>query len=214
MDLLDAICGRRAVRQYRQDCPSEDVLRQLIEAAAWAPSAMNGQAWHFTVITRRELLDEIAVRARLWVQENEPWLAENQEMRTLLAGSDFHMLHHAPVMIVISAAAAGKWTAEGCAVAAQNIILAATAQGLGSCWIGLAQDWLNSSEGRKAILLSADERVIAPLVVGYASAKAHEVLRRKPAVTWIREENAIAEDGEPVESIPVRALFDGLVGSA
>ncbi|HJT41957.1 MAG TPA: hypothetical protein VJ750_00495 [Rhizomicrobium sp.] len=41
MDLLDVICGRRAVRQYRQNCPSEYVLRQLIDAAAWALSAMN-----------------------------------------------------------------------------------------------------------------------------------------------------------------------------
>jgi len=123
------------------------------------------------------------------------------------------MLHHAPVLIIISAPATGKWTAEACAVAAQNLMLAATAQGLGSCWIGLAQDWLNSPEGQKVILLPAGERVIAPLVVGYASEKPHGVSRRKPSVTWIREETAITEDGEPVEPIPVGGLFGGLVAS-
>jgi nitroreductase len=211
MDLIDAICGRRAVRQYKLERPSEYVLRQLIEAATWAPSAMNGQAWHFTIITRQELLDQIAVRARLWLKENEQWLAANQEVRALLADPDFHMLHHAPVLIVISAPAAGKWGAEGCAVAAQNLMLAATGHGLGSCWIGLAQDWLNTPEGRQAIALPGDERVVAPLVVGYANEKPQALSRHRPNITWIRDEAMIVEDGEPSEPMPIRGLFDGLL---
>jgi nitroreductase len=207
MDLFDAICGRRAVRHYRQDCPPEHVLRQLVKAATWAPSAMDDQSWHFTVITRQELLDRIAVRAQLWVRENEPWLADNQEMRRLLADPDFHMLHHAPVLIVISAPAEGKWSAESCSAAAQNLGLAATAHGLGSCWIGLAQDWLNSPEGRDAIILPEGERVIAPLVVGYASAEPHLSSRRKPNVTWIGETNVFVEAGEPALPGALPGLF-------
>lgn len=207
MDLLDAISGRRTVRQYKPEGPSDYLLRQLIEAATWAPSAMNGQAWHFTVITNQELLDRIALHARQWIQENEPWLAGSQEVRALLADPDFHMLHHAPALIVISAPAGGKWNAEDCAVAAQNLMLAATGQGLGSCWIGLAQGWLNSPEGRQAIALPAGEWVIAPLVVGYARERPEAHSRRKPSITWIREETIIVEGGEPV---PAR---DGLVAS-
>jgi nitroreductase len=210
MELIDAIYGRRAVRQYQLDCPREHVLRLLVEAATWAPSAMNGQEWHFTIVTRKELLDQIAARARLWLKENTRWLAENQEVQTLLADPDFHMLHHAPVLIVISAPSAGKWTAEGCAVAAQNLMLAATGQGLGSCWIGMAQDWLNSPEGRAAIALPADERVVAPLVVGYANEKPQALSRHRPNITWIRDETVIVEDREPAEPAPVRSLFGSL----
>ena len=211
MDLFDAICGRRAVRHYRRDCPSEHVLRQLVDAAIWAPSAMNGQDWHFTVITRQALLDRIAARARLWVREKEPWLAESQELQTLLAVPGFHMLHHAPVLIVISTRADSKWSAETCAAAAQNLMLAATAQGLGSCWIGLAQDWLNSPEGKEAISLPVGERVVAPLVVGYASKEPHQVSRRKAGVTWIREKSAETENGETAEPVVLSGMFGGLV---
>jgi len=214
MDLLEAIAGRRTVRRYKQECPSEYALRQLIDAAIWAPSAMNGQAWHFTVITRQEMLNQIALRARPWVLENEPWLAGNQDVKALLADPHFHMLHHAPVLIVISAPAGGKWTAEACAVAAQNLMLAATGQGLGSCWIGLVQSWLNSSEGRQTIALPADERVIAPLVVGYANEKPEALSRRKPSITWIGEEAIIIEDGEAPECIPADDLFGRLAASA
>lgn len=214
MDLSEAICGRRSVRQYGEVCPPEHVLRQLVEAASWAPSAMNAQAWHFTIITRQELLNRIALRARLWLKENESWLAENQDVRTLLADPNFHMLHHAPVLIVISAPVAGNWTAEACAVAAQNLMLAATSQGLGSCWIGLAQAWLNSAEGREAIGLPAGERVIAPLVVGYASGRPQALPRRKPMITWIGDQELTFEDGEPAAPIPMHGLFGGLVASA
>jgi nitroreductase len=175
---------------------------------------MNGQVWHFTIITRQELLDRIALHARLWVQENEPWLAGNQEVRALLAAPDFHMLHHAPALIVISAPIAGKWTAEDCAVAAQNLMLAATGQGLGSCWIGLVQGWLNSPEGRQAIALPAGERVVAPLVVGYASERPRALSRRNPNITWIREDTTIVEGGEPAAPVPVGDLFGGPVASA
>lgn len=213
MDLLDAIYSRRAVRQYKQDCPSEYVLRRLIEAATWAPSAMNAQAWHFTVVTRPGVLNQIAECARLWVQKNEPWPADNQEMRGLLADPDFHMLHHAPVLIVISAPAAGKWTAEACAIAAENLMLAATAEGLGSCWIGLVQDWLNSPEGRQAVALRPGERVVAPLVVGYPSETPQALSRRKPDITWIREEGTSVEDGELAKTVLSLGLFGGLLPS-
>ena len=115
MDLEDAIYGRRAVRHYKSDMPTEKTLRHLVEAAVWAPSAMNEQQWHFTVMTRREMLDKISAAAKSWIQNDEPWLANNDELRSLSRDPDFHMLHHAPALIVISSPAGGKWTAEGCA---------------------------------------------------------------------------------------------------
>jgi nitroreductase len=211
MDLMDAICGRRAVRRYKSDEPSEYQIRQLIDAAVWAPSAINGQGWHFTVITNRSLLDTISTGAKAWVLRNESFLAESDELKSLLNDRDYHLLHHAPVLVIIAAPSKDKWSAEICAAAAQNLMLAATSHGLASCWIGLAQDWLNSSEGRRTVGLRNDDRVIAPIVLGYSAKEPSVAARRRPAITWIRENGLIVEDGEPLEPISTHGLFGGLV---
>jgi nitroreductase len=211
MELMDAICGRRAVRHYKADCPPEYQIRQLIDAAVWAPSAVNGQAWHFIVITRTDLLDDISAKAKSWILQNEPGLAQGDALKALLNDPDFHLLHHAPVLVIIAAPSKDKWSAEICAVAAQNLMLAATGHSLASCWIGLAQDWLNSPEGRKVVGLPDGDRVIAPIVVGYAAEKSPPVPRRRPAITWIGDVSRIVEDGEPAEPVPARGLFGGLV---
>ena len=211
MDLMDAICGRRAVRHYKIDQPSEYQIRQLIDAAVWAPSAVNGQGWHFTVITRRDLLDMISAKAKAWVLGHEPLLVEGDGLKPLLNDPDYHLLHHAPVLIIIAAPSKDRWSAEICAVAAQNLMLAATGHGLASCWIGLAQDWLNSPEGRMAVDLPANDRVIAPIVLGYSAEEPHVAARRRPTVTWIRENGRIVEDGELPEPVSTGGLFGGLV---
>lgn len=61
-------------------------------------------------------------------------------------------------------------------------MLAAYALGLGSCWIGFAQSWLDTDEGRAAIGLSQDSRVIAPIIVGHAKSSAAPVARKRPTV--------------------------------
>jgi nitroreductase len=211
MELMDAICGRRAVRRYKIERPSEYQIRQLIDAAVWAPSAVNDQGWHFTVVTRRELLDQISAGAKRWIIQNESRLVEGNDLKFLLDDPDFHLLHHAPVLVIIAAPSRGKWSAETCAVAAQNLMLAATGLGLACCWIGLAQDWLNSPEGRKTVELPDDDQVIAPIVVGYAAEEPSASRRRQPSITWIRDDARVTEDGEPAEPIPTRGLFGGLV---
>ncbi len=67
MDLLAAIHQRRAVRSYRDQPISRERLLALIEAASWAPSAMNDQDWRFTVITDRKILRRISQEAKAWM---------------------------------------------------------------------------------------------------------------------------------------------------
>ena len=66
MDILEAIQTRRAVRDYAGDQLTEADLRPLIAAASWAPSALNGQSWQFTVITDRDLLKRISDESKAW----------------------------------------------------------------------------------------------------------------------------------------------------
>jgi len=60
MELVDAIKGRRSIRSYKQTPVSLDLVREVLEAATWAPSAKNGQQWRFIVLTgdaKRRLTD-------------------------------------------------------------------------------------------------------------------------------------------------------------
>jgi nitroreductase len=211
MDMFDTIRQRRAIRAYKADPVPAASLRTLIEAASWAPSAMNNQAWHFVVITDRNLLDEVSRSAKQWLLDNEPELATRHDMRANLADPTYDIFHHAPVMIAIATPSPAKWSAEGCALAAENLMLAATATGLGSCWIGLADGWLNSPAGCKALGLAEGERVIAPIIVGYPETFPAPTARHQPRITWIEPDAKMTEDGERLDLIGPSGLYGTLI---
>lgn len=185
MNILQAIRGRRAVRDFTDLQVSQHALHQLVSAASWAPSAMNDQPWHFTVITDEALLDEISARAKAWMLANMPELRRAGHFRDLLSDPGFHLLHHAPALVIISVPAGQQWATEDCALAAQNLMLAAVEFGLGTCWIGFAQGWLESEEGRSLLGLADGKAAMAPIVVGHPKAPPPPVPRKAVALRWI-----------------------------
>jgi nitroreductase len=185
MNVLRAMRERRAVRDYTPEPVSPGMIYQLISSASWAPSAMNEQPCHFTVVTDQKLLDEISVKAKAWLLENIASLPHAALFRDLVKDDRFHLLYHAPALIIISAPAQGPWTIEDCALAAQNMMLAATDFGLGSCWIGFAQGWLNTSQARDLLNLSGRNLCVAPIVIGHPKAVLPPVARKSPTITWV-----------------------------
>ena len=149
MDLTEAIHGRRAVREYTTARVDQGLVQQLIEAAIQAPSALNRQPWLFTIISDQHLLAEISEKSKAYLLAT---LSNGSlgQLRKMLEDPDFHLFYHAPSLIVISASQTGaRWAVEDCALAAENLMLAAFASGLGTCWIGLAQAWLGTAEGKR-----------------------------------------------------------------
>lgn len=185
MELRTAIRLRRAVREYKPDPVSALILRDLISAASWAPSAMNDQPWHFTVVTDAALLDEISQRSKEWMLKEVAAMPRPGHFRDLLADPLFHIFYHAPALVVVSVPADRQWSAEDCALAAQNMMLAALEQNLGSCWVGFAQGWLNTEEGHALLGLPRQCRVVAPIIVGYPKTAPPPVPRKPPLITWI-----------------------------
>lgn len=185
MNVLQAIRERRAVRDYTQEPVSAGLIHQLISSASWAPSAMNEQPCHFTVITDAQLLDEISTRAKAWLLDNIASMRHPALFRDLLSDEKFHLLYHAPALIVISAPVQGVWTTEDCALAAQNMMLTATSLGLGSCWIGFAQGWLNTSEARDLLDLSGQNLCVAPIAIGHPKAVLPPMPRKSPVISWL-----------------------------
>jgi nitroreductase len=87
--------------------------------------------------------------------------------------------------VLISAAAQGPWIVEDCALAAENLMLAAYAAGLGTCWIGFAQGFLNTPDGKKLLELPQAWVPVAPIIVGRPKTVTVDVPRKAPDVRWV-----------------------------
>ena len=185
MELQEAIIGRRAVREYTGEAVDEPTIRLLIDAAVQAPSAVNQQPWTFAVVRDQKLLGQVSQNAKSHMLATMPESSHSDHFQSVLGDPDFHIFYHAPVLIVISAAADGFWNVEDCALAAENMMLAAYAAGLGSCWIGFAQRYLNTPEGKTALGLPASWVPVAPIIVGLPKSIPAPVPRKAPEIRWI-----------------------------
>ena len=185
MDINDAISGRRSTREYTAKAVDEQTIRRLIDAALHAPNAMHQQPWTFTVVRDQGLLDRISRDAKLHMLATMPAGAQSDHFRSLLSDSNFHIFYRAPVLILISAIAQGPWIVEDCALAAENLMLAAHALQLATCWIGFAQSFLNTPDGKNALGLPAAWVPVAPIIVGNPKAEPAPVPRKEPEIRWV-----------------------------
>ena len=148
MDAIDAIFSRRSIRKYSAETVPEELVTDLLRAAMAAPSAGNEQAWQFVVIRDRALLDAIP--------KFHPYAA---------------MLKYASVAILVCGDLSrekfrGFWV-QDCSAATQNILLAATARGLGAVWTALHP--MADREDGMRMLLGLPEHIVplALVPVGY-----------------------------------------------
>lgn len=161
------------------------MIGALINAAVHAPNAVNQQPWTFTVVRDQTVLTRISDDAKRHMLATMPPSSHSDYFRARLSDPNFHIFYHAPVLIVISATEQGPWIVEDCALAAENLMLAAYAAGLGTCWIGFAQSFLNTPDGKKPLGLPAPWVTVAPIIVGYPKTTAPAVARKDPTVRWV-----------------------------
>ena len=189
MDIEEVIAGRRSCRQYSEQAVDEHTIRRLIDAAVLAPNAVNEQPWMFTVVRDQPLLDRLSQQAKrhmlATMPAEAPAEARARHFRSVLEDPDFHIFYHAPVLILISGRTAGSWLIEDCALAAENLMLMGHALGLGSCWIGFAQGYLNTPAGKQMLELPAASVPVAPIIIGHPRMPTPPPGRRPPEVRWI-----------------------------
>ncbi|MGA2710914.1 MAG: nitroreductase [Steroidobacteraceae bacterium] len=189
MDINEAISGRRSTRAYTNQAIDETTIRRLIAAAIKAPNAVNSQPWTFTVVRDQTRLDRVSRDAKAHMIETMPTDmaagARGEHFRSTLGDPSFQIFYHAPVLILISGNAPGSWIIEDCALAAENLMLAAYSLGLGTCWIGFAQSYLNTPAGKQGLGLPESWVQVAPIIVGHPSAVPAAVPRKQPEIRWV-----------------------------
>src|SRR5579859_4163872 len=130
MMIIEAIYARRAVRNYTDEQVSEPKVRELLEAAIQAPSAVNTQPWAFVVIQDKALLNEISDRS-IQILRNRPLAPE---LKATIEQLGFNVFYNAGTLILICAKPTGAHPDWDCCFAAENLMLAARGLGLGSCF--------------------------------------------------------------------------------
>lgn len=185
MDLKQAIYTRRATRAYTAEALDDATLRELIDAAIQAPSAVNEQPWAFFVVRDPNRLAQMSNQAKAYMLASTPAGLLSHHFESILGDAQFDIFYGAPALIVIASSTANPWATENCALAAENLMLAARAKELGSCWIGFAQGWLRTPEGKAALDIPDHYLPVAPIIVGHPKLPPMPVARKAPEIHWI-----------------------------
>jgi nitroreductase len=187
-EVFKNIYGRRSVRAYRQDAVPDDIIKELIRAGSFAPSAMNEQPWKFVVIKDKDLIKRLSDKAKeLWIDQsrssNNPDILR---LANMMSNPDFNIFYNAPMLVMIFADPNAFSPQIDCALAAQNMMLAARSLGIDSCWIGLAMPLGKVRKILSKIGVPADHRIMASLIFGYPEKMEKGPDRRKDIILkWI-----------------------------
>ena len=173
MEALEAIFTRRSTRSFRPDPVEQEKLDLILTAGRQAPSGGNNQTNHFLVIRNREVLN-----ALIRMTETAFSLMEADEntyasLRHSIAASKkggYVFCYDAPVLIVVANRRDYGNNMSDCACAIENMMVAANALDLGSCWINQLK-WLNEEPAIVRYLtglgMREDERVYGAVIIGH-----------------------------------------------
>jgi nitroreductase len=192
---LDVIFSRRSVRAYTPQPLEDETVHSLLDAAIQAPTAIHAEPWAFVIVQDADALKQVSDRTKADLLASA---ATHQEAHARGEATDgflkrvmdpaFSVFYDAHTLIVICAAARQPFAAADCWLAAENLMLAATALGLGTCVIGSAVGALNTDDIKRALGIPPSIEAIAPIVVGVpASSAATPALRGEPRiVNWLK----------------------------
>jgi nitroreductase/Pyruvate/2-oxoacid:ferredoxin oxidoreductase delta subunit len=186
--------SRRSCRNFLENTPPRSILTDLVKIGILAPSGTNSQKWTFTIVPDRETVLALGLKVadyfrhlnRLaenpWLRRALAWIGKpqlddyfRQHYQTVkegleqfdLQGRDL-LFHGAPALIVVGSSPGASCPIEDALLAAQNILLAAHAMGLGTCLIGFAVAAMTQrSEIQRSLGIPAHETVHAVIAVGY-----------------------------------------------
>ena len=172
--IMDCIRSRRSVRKYKDEPVSEEHLQVLLEAAIWAPSGSNQQSWFFTAVQNTGIINDLNALVRTtfltWDTTDEYLL--NTKSKKNAENPNIHFFFHAPLLIIASNEQENRNGMADCAAALQNILLAATSLGLGSCWVNQLR-WLREEKTIRQYLaklgVPKNHLVCGAAVIGHAA---------------------------------------------
>ena len=160
-DTLKTIMNRRSTRKYKEEQITDEELQILLDSAIQAPSAMNSQPWHFTVVQNKEMIDHINEKSKeLMAKDENPYVSK-------VGQSSGHILYKAPTVIVVSGKREVNSAIVDCSAAIENMMIAAESIGLGSVWVGFAKWFFKIEDEVKKLQITEGYQPFYAVAIGY-----------------------------------------------
>ncbi len=180
-DFIRLLYQRRAVRDYTPQVLEKEAVHTLIDAAIQAPTARGLQPWSFAVLQDKALMNRLSEDIKEHLKREAATTGDKRDL-SRLNSSEFNIFYNAGTLVLICGKTNSPFVEADCWLAAENLMLAATAMGLGSCVIGLAVATLNASPWRAELKIPEDTTVFAPIILGVPAVQAPIVSRKEPII--------------------------------
>jgi len=179
-EILKVIKSRRSIRVFKDEQIKEADLQAIIEAGLYAPSGMNKQDWHITVIQDKKILDKMT----------DMFIAlAKKSGKGPGAKPGFRIFYGAPTGIVVSAEDNMQYAPVDCAAAVENMLIAAESLGLGAGWEQMNMPLFEGDQGKELIkMLNIPDgyKPIYTFALGYKAENPQPQPRREGTVNYVR----------------------------
>jgi nitroreductase len=201
--VIETINKRRSIRHYEPKPIPKNVIKTIIDAGNQAPFVAAKhtkpedifQPWRFVVVEDPKFKQKLVqttepIRSRFieGMRESMPEMYEQAMKLYKAVGEPEDMVYYSAPVIIFVIGPAGSDIS--CALACENIMVAATSLGLGSCYVGFGAMVTGDTDITKALDLKDDERIFGPIVLGYtkSDSSALDIIRpnkKEPIIKWI-----------------------------
>lgn len=172
MDAMVNLLTRRSIRKYKPDMLPREILDKIIEAGTYAPTGKNQQSPIIIAVTNKALRDRMSqLNAAVLGQEDDPF-------------------YGAPVVLVVLAERSNPNHVYDGSLVMANLMLAAHALGVGSCWINRAREVFDTDEGKTILAdlgIEGDYEGVGNCILGYADGPAPTAKPRKENYVYYAE---------------------------
>ncbi|MBO7395237.1 MAG: nitroreductase [Ruminococcus sp.] len=171
MEAIENLKTRRSIRKFKSDMVPRDIIEKIVEAGTYAATGMNRQSPIIIAVTNKEFRDRLS--------------AQNAK----IMGMDIDPFYNAPVVLIVLADKAMPTYLYDGSLVMGNLMNAAHAYGISSCWIHRAKEEFESEEGRELLSrlgIEGDYEGVGHCILGYADCEQPEASPRKADyVYWV-----------------------------
>ncbi|MDQ7096540.1 nitroreductase family protein [Desulfosporosinus sp. PR] len=190
-EVLACIRARRSTRKFQKEQIKDAELEALLEAATWAPSGGNSQSWLFTAVQNKEALARINELLKTGFQN---WIPDDGYPGKISAKAaaqkeSFDFFYQAPTLIIASNRPNYQNALADCALALENLFLAAQSLGLGSCYLNQLH-WLRNDPQLREYLfqlgIPREHTICASAAVGYIARESSAPPRKDGTINIVK----------------------------